>query len=448
MLGARIWFETSIIKYTDLHSAKNILARGQMLKGGGMIQQLCENKVSLTKLELFCTLQKDTDELNDVEERFSALKLFLEKTEHPTFTYYEDANTSSQLDEFSNGKPSTESLIFIKGFKNIWQQLKIIHSSIKDKEDCGKKINKMEEDLWKINMSNNKLILQIHNHSFTRGPPGPKGSKGELGDRGNNGFPGSKGDRGLQGNQGRMGEKGGQGINGLKGDKGRQGETGPAGPVGFTSKGEKGDPGKDGSMGPSGMNGQHGVKGSPGVKGNVGPQGLHGQKGNDGDKGLKGDFGPQGIPGLSGPKGDKGDKGDQGIPGLRGLKGFPGRNGQKGRKGEPGMQGQKGAPAEKGNDLFVRIAGGGKRGRVEIFHKGEWGTLCSEGWDLNDAHVICRMMNFQRASQSFTFGGGRGKIWLKSLACTGHEKTIAECKSLKWEPIDCSHVEDAGISCI
>jgi hypothetical protein len=33
--------------------------------------------------------------------------------------------------------------------------------------------------------------------------------------------------------------------------------------------------------------------------------------------------------------------------------------------------------------------------RVEVYHKGKWGTVCGNGFHKNDATVICKMIGYQ-----------------------------------------------------
>ncbi|KFR05284.1 Neurotrypsin, partial [Nipponia nippon] len=100
----------------------------------------------------------------------------------------------------------------------------------------------------------------------------------------------------------------------------------------------------------------------------------------------------------------------------------------------------------------VRLAGGNNayEGRVEVYHAGQWGTVCDDQWDDADAEVVCRQLGLGGVAKAWSqayFGEGSGPVLLDEVRCTGNELSIEQCPKSSWREHNCGHKEDAGVSC-
>ncbi|XP_025142229.1 T-cell differentiation antigen CD6 isoform X9 [Bubalus bubalis] len=99
----------------------------------------------------------------------------------------------------------------------------------------------------------------------------------------------------------------------------------------------------------------------------------------------------------------------------------------------------------------LKLVGGGSpcEGRVEMLEHGQWGSVCDDTWDLDDAHVVCRQLGCGWAVQALPglhFTPGQGRIHWDQVNCTGLETYLWHCPGLPGNGY-CGHKEDAGVVC-
>uniref|UniRef100_A0A803V002 protein-lysine 6-oxidase n=1 Tax=Ficedula albicollis TaxID=59894 RepID=A0A803V002_FICAL len=122
-------------------------------------------------------------------------------------------------------------------------------------------------------------------------------------------------------------------------------------------------------------------------------------------------------------------------------------------------------------------------GAVEVKHSGRWRQVCDANWTRNNSRVVCGMLGFPRekhintsfyrklwnrklkdpnssvvcrqlgygtAKQALVgarMGQGLGPIHMSNVRCTGHERSLGECRFQDAEQNGCQHEADAAVRC-
>lgn len=89
-------------------------------------------------------------------------------------------------------------------------------------------------------------------------------------------------------------------------------------------------------------------------------------------------------------------------------------------------------------------------GRVEVYHNGVWGTVCSNDWTYSDAFVVCKELGCPTGAEAVKysyFGSGSGNVWMANVLCSSSESSLKNCAFSGWGLNNCDHTADAGVIC-
>ena len=108
--------------------------------------------------------------------------------------------------------------------------------------------------------------------------------------------------------------------------------------------------------------------------------------------------------------------------------------------------------APKDYDVRLRNGSTHSEGRVDVRYSGQWGAICDNGWDINDAMVICRQLGYRSAlrptiDSTYPPSTENALLWLDFVSCRGNETSIQFCAHSGWGETFCNTNNEAGVIC-
>lgn len=105
------------------------------------------------------------------------------------------------------------------------------------------------------------------------------------------------------------------------------------------------------------------------------------------------------------------------------------------------------------NSVRLRDGPNSYTGRVEVYTRGRWSTVCGSDWDDRDAAVVCKQLgrtySLRATALRAQYGNGIGLEVTGRIACGGMERRLQDCSLAGQHPHECPpHAGHASVECL
>lgn len=109
--------------------------------------------------------------------------------------------------------------------------------------------------------------------------------------------------------------------------------------------------------------------------------------------------------------------------------------------------------ARTNGDLRLIEGSHNRTGRVEVFIElnNTWGTICDDGWNDQNAQIVCRQLGLGTTGTAILGFSPNAPssvpIWLDNVKCNGFESRLIDCVHNGLGNHNCDHHKDVGVTC-